>query len=93
MLDDLVTRKWEHFLNVLARRVNPLLRPEAGLELHGYYWTIRQSEYATDVMFRDAKALESIYPRLVSHAMDQFHSEDVLRFLGRRMTDEPGPRK
>ena len=86
MLDDLVTRKWEHFLNVLARRVNPLLRPEMGLELHGYYWTIRQSEYATDVMFRDAEALKTIYPRLVSHAIDQFHSKDVLRFLGRRMT-------
>ena len=86
MLDDLVARKWDHFLNALARRVNPLLRPEAGLELHGYYWTFRQSEYATDVMFRDAKALESVYPRLVSHAMEQFHSQDVLRFLGRRMT-------
>jgi hypothetical protein len=86
MLDDLVTRKWEHFLNMLARRVNPLLRPEMGLELHGYYWTIRESEYATDVMFQDAEALKAIYPRLVSHAIDQFHSEDVLRFLGRRMT-------
>ena len=44
MLDDLVTRKWEHFLNVLARRVNPLGRPERGLEWHGSYGTIRQSE-------------------------------------------------
>ena len=58
----------------------------SGLELHGYYWTIRQSEYATDVMFRDAEALKTIYPRLVSHAIEQFHSKDVLRFLGRRMT-------
>ncbi len=86
MLDDLVTRKWERFLTMLARRVNPLLAPEAGLELRGYYWTFRQSEYATDVMFRDAAALKAIYPRLVSHAMDHFHSRDVLRFLGRRMT-------
>ena len=86
MLDDLVTRKWEHFLNMLARRVNPLLRPEVGLELHGYYWSFRASEYATDVMFQDAAALKAIYPRLVSHAIEQFHSEDVLRFLGRRMT-------
>jgi hypothetical protein len=86
MLDDLVTRKWEHFLHMLARRVNPLLAPAAGLELHGYYWTFRQSEYATDVMFQDAAALNAIYPRWVSHAMDHFHCKDVLRFLGRRMT-------
>jgi hypothetical protein len=62
------------------------LAPQAGLELHGYYWTFRQSEYATDVMFQDADALKAIYPRLVFHAIDQFHSKDVLRFLGRRMT-------
>jgi DNA-binding PadR family transcriptional regulator len=86
MLDALVTRKWEHFLNMLARRVNPLLAPEVGLELYGYYWTFRQSEYATDVMFKDAEALKGIYPRLVSHAIDQFHSKDALRFLGRHMT-------
>jgi hypothetical protein len=86
MLDDLVTRKWDHFLNMLGRRVNALLAPEAGLELHGYYWTFRQSEYATDVMFKDAAALKAIYPRLVSHAIEQFHAKDVLCFLGRRLT-------
>ncbi len=88
MLDGLMTRKWDHFLNMLARRVNPLLKQDSGLELHGYYWTFRQSEYATDVMFRDAAALKAIYPRLVSHAIEQFHSKDVLSFLGRRMTKD-----
>jgi hypothetical protein len=86
MLDALVTRKWERFLNTLARRVNPLLDAQSGLELHGYYWTIRQSEVATDVMFRDSAALAAIYPRLVSHAIEQFRCKDVLRFLGRRLT-------
>jgi len=37
-------------------------------------------------MFQEADALKRIYLRLVSHAIDQFHSKDVLRFLGRRMT-------
>jgi len=86
MLDDLVSRKWERFLNALARRVNPLLEADSGLELHGYYWTIRQSEVATDVMFRDAKALEAIYPLLVRHAIEEFRCKDVLRFLGRKLT-------
>jgi hypothetical protein len=86
MLDDLVRRKWERFLNVLARRVNPLLDADSGWELRGYYWTIRQSEVATDVMFRDAAALEAIYPRLVRHAIEEFRCKDVLRFLGRRLT-------
>lgn len=86
MLDALVTRKWGKFLNRLARRVNPLLDPRSGLGLQDYYWTIRQSEVATDVMFRDAAAVAAIYPRLVSHAIEQLHAKDVLRFLGRQLT-------
>jgi hypothetical protein len=86
MLDRLVSRKWERFLNALARRVNPLLDADSGWELRGYYWTIRQSEIATDVMFRDAAALEEVYPRLVKHAIEEFRCQDVLRFLGRRLT-------
>ena len=86
MLDALVTRKWGKFLNRLARRVNPLLDAGSGLGLPDYYWTIRQSEVATDVMFRDAAALAAIYPRLVSHAIEQLHAKDILRFLGRLLT-------
>jgi len=86
MLDDLVSREWERFLNALARRVNPLSDADSGWELRGYYWTIRQSEVATDVMFQGAAALEAIYPRLVKHAIEEFRCKDVLRFPGRRLT-------
>jgi hypothetical protein len=55
-----------------------------GLDLHPYYWSVSESEYATDVMFRDAQALSRIYPALVDHAIKRFDSRDVLRFLGRR---------
>src|SRR5256885_10963869 len=52
-------RKWDRLLSALARRVNPLPGPRrrGGLDLHGYYWSMRESEYATDVMFKDAAAL------------------------------------
>ena len=52
----------------------------------GYYWTVAESEYATDVMFRDRAALQRIYPALVHHSMMSFGSEQVLRFLGRKTT-------
>lgn len=84
MLDDLIHRKWARVLNRWAGRVNPWLAPENGLDLHGYYWTIRESEYATDVMFKDTRSLQEIYPRLVNHAIQEFGSDHVLRFLGRR---------
>ncbi len=49
-----------------------------------YYWSTRESEYATDVMFQPEK-LQELYPTLVRHAIDQFHCENVLRFLAKRV--------
>ncbi len=82
--DQLVTRKWKPFLDALARRVNPWLERKSAIRLHGYYWTIRQGEYATDILFRDRQALAAIYPALLEHAIKHFHTADVLRFLGRK---------
>ena len=50
-----------------------------------YYWTCCESEYATDVMFRDPDRLAALYPRLVQHALLSFGSADVLRFLGHKV--------
>jgi hypothetical protein len=84
MMKDLEGRKWERLLNMLAARVNPLLGKRGGLDLPAYYWSLSESEYATDVMFRDAAALARVYPALVNHAMRRFDSKEVLRFPGRR---------
>jgi hypothetical protein len=48
-----------------------------------YYWSVDQSEYATDFMFKSPAALAAIYPRLVQHGIQHCGSADVLRFLGR----------
>ncbi len=84
MMRDLETRKWERWLKALSLRVNPLLGKESGLGLHPYYWSVSESEYATDVMFRNTAALQGVYPALVNHAIRRFDSKEVLRFLGRR---------
>ena len=86
LMDRLIDRKWGGFLNSLAQKVNPIIRPEAGLKLKGYYWMIREGEFATDVMFKDAQSLADVYPALIRHAIEQFSTEDVLRFFGRRIT-------
>jgi hypothetical protein len=41
-----------------------------------------ESEWATDVMFKDRASLERLYPLLTRAAMEAFGAEDVLRFLG-----------
>jgi len=84
MLENLESRKWERWLKMLSVRVNPLLGKNSGLDLYPYYWSVSESEYATDVLFREAGALARVYPALVDHAIKRFDSRDVLRFLGRR---------
>ncbi len=83
LADQLTRKKWPRFLNVLARRVHPLL---GGL-LKGqtYDWVTDQCEFATDVLFKDRQALQSIYPRLLEHASLQFSAEDILSFLGKKL--------
>jgi len=84
LMDRLSARRWRQFLDALAQKVNPWIHPRTGLDVHSYYWSVRQGEYATDVMFRSAASLAEIYPRLLRHAMFQFGSEEVMRFLQRR---------
>lgn len=82
--DRLPKQPWPKMLGALARQFNPLL----GEELQGqeYYWVTDQSEYATDVVFQDAKVLAALYPHLVEHAQACLSAEDVLKFLGRKLT-------
>ena len=49
-----------------------------------YYWVMSQVEYATDVLFKSVRALQSLYRRMVEHARACVSAEDVLRFLGRK---------
>lgn len=76
---------WAGWLEKLAVHVHPFLRGKSDLHFKPYYWTLGQSEYATDILFRDADFLKQIYPALLQHAIHHFHSKDVLRFLGRRI--------
>jgi len=78
-------RKWPRLLGALARRVNPMLGVIEGAGFGGYYWVADQAEYATDILFRDRASLEAVYPDLVDYALTAFGSEDVFRFLGRKL--------
>ena len=75
---------WPKALARIARQLNPL----HGRMFRGfwasYYWSIHQSEWASDVMFQKASDLAALYPALVVHAMQNFSSGDVMRFLGRK---------
>ena len=72
---------WKRALTAIARTLNPLHRSIFRHWPMDYYWSAYQSEWATDLCFRDPSTLARIYPPLVSHAMHHFQSPDVMRFL------------
>jgi hypothetical protein len=76
---------WTRALDKFARILNPAHADMfKGLPLD-YYWSVHQSEWATDVMFKDSTSLAAIYPALVLHGITSFSSPDVMRFLGRKV--------
>jgi hypothetical protein len=85
MFDKQLDTDWTRELTRIARLINPHHEDD---DLFGgrridYYWSVYQSEWATDVMFDRPASLAKIYPGLVQHAITTFSSPDVLRFLGK----------
>ena len=73
-------------LDRLLRRVLPPRR--LWLPDDHYYWPADQAEWATYLAFRDADTLAELDPQLIRRGIETFRSEDVLRFLGHRVTAE-----
>jgi hypothetical protein len=84
LLADQLSMAWPTALTRIARWLNPLHEEIFAAAPMDYYWSAYQTEWATDVMFRDPAALASLYPALLRHAIDHFKSPDVMRFLGRK---------
>jgi hypothetical protein len=90
LLDQQLRTDWPKHLTRLLERAAPqwraLLLP---FELEPY-WSVDESEWATDIAFRSAAALAQRYPRFLHHAITSFGSKDVMRFLSRKVPAHRG---
>jgi hypothetical protein len=77
---------WVALCEQLRRTYHPLhekiAQPLQGLS---YYWTAPQTEFASDVLFREQATLERLIPRLMLHGILNLGSEQVMRFLGKQL--------
>jgi hypothetical protein len=85
MLDEQVQFDWQPALNEIARWIAPTLNQILTPVPMSYYWTITESEWATDFMFNSVADLSRLYPSLLHHAMEGLGSRDLLRFLGQKV--------
>lgn len=85
LLDAQVTYDWQRELTTLLEAITPPhLVLGTTFPLH-YYWSLEESEWASDVLFRSPAALRALYPRLVRHGMTALACTEVMRYLGKHV--------
>ena len=85
LLDQQLELDWTRALTKIARSLNPLHRAIFQPWPMDYYWSVYQSEWATDLLFEEPASLARLYPIWTRHALLNFQSPDVMRFLGRKV--------
>jgi hypothetical protein len=84
LMDKQLRTNWPSVLDQMARRLNPVHEEMLAPFHEDYYWSVHQSEWATDILFKSCAPLAKIYPTLVRSAISLFSSKDVMRFLGKK---------
>jgi hypothetical protein len=90
LMDRQLRTDWVKSLDAFARSINPAHEQLFRACPLRYYWSLHQSEWATDVMWDSTEAVEALYPRLIRHAITHFKSTHLMRFLGRRVPESTG---
>jgi len=83
LFDEQLHTDWVAELDKLQEQVHPLHPGHLGRMPLRYYWTVFQSEWATDLAFRSKEVLQTWFDRWLRQAFLTFGSPDVLRFFGR----------
>jgi hypothetical protein len=68
-------------LDELAQQYCPVV---TDLSLH-YHWSIMQTEYATDLVFKNREVLQAFYPHLLETLTHAVKPADIATFLGRKL--------
>ena len=85
LMDEQLRFDWTGALDRIVSSINPVHQQIfAAYPIH-YYWSVHQSEWATDVLFSSSRVLSRIYPLLVLGGISTFSSRDVMRFLGKKL--------
>lgn len=86
LADHFDSKKLSNHLDLFASRINSFLPTVKETFGKGYYWCASQIEYATDIVFKDRKTLEDLYPSMVDHSFHGMDCTDVFSFLGKKLS-------
>jgi hypothetical protein len=88
LLDEQTRTDWPALLQELVEPIHPLWTYLHSHARAPYYWMTEQSEWATDIVFRDPDFLAQWYPRWLRHGITTLSCRDVLRYLGKHVPEQ-----
>lgn len=91
LLREQVGFNWQGAFGELVSAVNPAFASIRGDCRMEYYWSLEESEWASDILFKDQGELSGLYGRLIRHGIESLGSGDVLRFLGHKVRSDGKP--
>ncbi len=91
-LDKQLTTKWWALLDGFLPVAFPTMRQTLGEDL-SYTWTLWQSEWATDLLFKDRRDIDRVIDQCIRHAFIGGHPARLLSYFGRPLTKDGQPRQ
>ena len=85
LFDEQLTSDYSAMLNRIVPLVHPAHEPMFARRPMDYYWSADETEWASDVMFKDHATLGMLYPQLIRHGMQNLACRDTMRFLGHKV--------
>jgi len=92
LLDQQVATKWWALLDEFVPIAFPTMTSTVGPDL-SYTWNVWQSEWASDVLFRDRQVLDRIMYAMMRHAFIGGHPQRLLRYFGHPTKKNGQPRR
>jgi hypothetical protein len=83
LMDEQLRTDWPKTLDQIVRTIHPAHPQVLGRSPLDYYWSVFQSEWASDITFRTRDDAHRLVEQWARHAMLNYSSADVMRFLGR----------
>ena len=85
LLDAQLQENWPQRLEEIRRLIHPAHPDLLGRVPLAYYWSVFQSEWASDFLWHRPGDVERVQQALLRHAVLNFQSAEVLRFLGQKV--------
>jgi hypothetical protein len=92
LLDQQLTTRWCSLLDGFVPIAFPTITSTLGTDL-SYTWNLWQSEWASDLLFKNRRDLDDVMNAVVRHAFIGGHPERLLRYFGHPVKKNGLPRR